>query len=406
MSEILRSDKLTPLHLRRTAVVYVRQSTPGQVENNKESTRLQYALADQARALGFTKVTVIDDDLGRSASGAVDRPGFDTLAGEVCTGEVGAIFCIEDSRLARNGREWHYLLDLCSMTGTLIIDPRGTYDPRLSNDRLMMGLKGSMAEFELSLFRQRSQAALLAKAKRGELRIPLPVGVCWTDDDKIELDPDLRVQSAIRTVFSKYTELGSVRQVLQWHRRGGVMVPTYSHDRHCRTPSWRLPSYQTIRGIITNPLYAGAYAFGRRETRTQLVDGHARKTEGHMKPRELWTVLIREHHPGYISWDCYERHQERLTENAHMHGQAGRKAGRGGRGLLAGVLRCRRCARMLSVVYKGASNAVPRYVCNLASRSTSASPSAGCARTKPWPPSCSARSMYMPSRQPFKRTTS
>jgi len=361
-------EKITPEHLRRTAIVFVRQSTPYQVEHNQESTRLQYGMIEKARELGFTKVEVIDEDLGRSGGGTVARPGFDTLVGIVCTGEAGAVFSSEDARLARNGRQWHHLIELCALTASVLVDPNGVYDPLLVNDRLLLGRKGTMAEFELSLIRQRSLSAIRAKAQRGELRVPLPVGLRWTPEGRIELDPDQRVQNAIRLVFRRHTELGSARQVLIWFRRENVALPTYAHDRRCLTPTWRLPSAQTVHGILTNPMYAGAYVFGRREVRMQLVDGVPRKTEGHMKPLDRWNVLLRDHHPGYVSWEEYERHQAMLAENAHGTSPGGGKAGRGGRSLLIGLLRCRRCGRMLSVVYKGSTNHVPRYVCSKASR--------------------------------------
>jgi excisionase family DNA binding protein len=374
MSDIMGREKITADHLRRIAVVFVRQSTPYQVTHNQESTRLQYGMVEKARELGFTRVEVIDGDLGRSGGGMVVRPGFDTLVGIVCTGDAGAVLSVEDARLARNGRQWHHLIDLCALTSALLIDPNGVYDPRLVNDRLLLGLKGSVAEFELSLIRQRSQSAIRAKAQRGELRVPLPVGLQWNQAGRIELDPDVRVQNAIRLVFRKHMELASARQVLVWCRRENITLPTYAHDRHCLTPTWRLPSCQTIHGIVTNPMYAGAYVFGRREVRVQLVDGLPRKTEGHMKPRARWTVLIRDHHPGYVSWEEYERHQTMLAENAYGVGTEGRKAGRGGRSLLSGLLRCRRCGRMLSVMYKGSTNHVPRYVCCMASRNHGTDP--------------------------------
>jgi excisionase family DNA binding protein len=363
MSDMLAREKITAEQLGRRAIVFVRQSTPGQVAHNQESRRLQYAIVDKARDLGFANVEVIDDDLGRSGSGMVARPGFDALVGAVCTSEVGAIFSIEDSRLARNGRQWHHLIELCALTGTLLVDPNGIYDPRLINDRLVLGLKGSMAEFELGLIRQRSYAAIREKASRGELRIALPVGLRWTEHGKIELDPDERVQKAIHSVFRKHMEVGSIHQILVWYRRENITLPTYTFDRSCKTATWRLPSYQTIHGILTNPMYAGAYAFGRREIRVQLIDGIPRKTDGHMKPRARWSVLIRDHHPGYIGWERYEEHQSMIADNAHKYSRGSRKAARGGRCLLVGLLRCRRCGRMLSVMYKGNTHRVPRYVC-------------------------------------------
>ena len=357
------SDKIRDEHLRRGAIVYIRQSSPTQLTENRESQRRQYALADRARDLGFHRVDVVDEDLGRSGSGLVERPGFQRVVAALCTGEVGAVLSIEASRLARNGRDWHHLIDLCGLVGALVIDADGVYDPRLSNDRLLLGLKGTMSEFELSLLRQRSFEAICSKAKRGELEFCLPVGLCWTRAGKIELDPDRRVQDAIRLVFRKFDLLGSARQVLLWFRRKKVTLPTATYGDTDRKPIWRLPVYHTIHAVLTSPLYAGAYAFGRTGDRTRVVEGKARKTRGHEKPREQWTVLICDHHPGYVSWETYERNQVTLAENAHMKKRMAPKAGRGGRALLAGLLRCRRCGRMLHVTYGGLRGRVQRYQC-------------------------------------------
>src|SRR5215467_1477707 len=206
------NPKLTPERLHRKATVYIRQSRPSQLIHNQESTRLQRSLADRARTLGFQQTMVIDDDLGRTGSGLVDRPGFQRLVAEVCSGEVGAVFCIEASRLARNGRDWHHLIELCGMVGAVVVDPDGVYDPALINDRLLLGLKGTMSEFELNIIRQRSLEAARQKARRGELQFLLPVGLCWIGTGKIEMDADRRVQQAIELVLRKMTELGSVRQ--------------------------------------------------------------------------------------------------------------------------------------------------------------------------------------------------
>jgi len=227
----MSSTKITPEQLGRGALVYVRQSTAFQVKENLESQRRQYGLEARARELGFQTVTVIDEDLGRSGSGSVERPGFERVVAAVCDGKVGAVFCIEASRLARNGREWHLLLDVCGLVGTLLIDPEGAYDPRQSNDRLLLGLKGTMSEFELTLMRQRSFEAIHAKAGRGKLRFTLPVGLCWSNNDKIDLTPDRRVQDAIRMVFRKFTELGSARQVLMLLRDQQVMLPVRGGER-------------------------------------------------------------------------------------------------------------------------------------------------------------------------------
>jgi len=356
-------NKITEAHLKRKAIIYVRQSSPEQVRNNTESQRLQYAQIGQAKQLGFVTVEVVDEDLGRTASGLVDRQGFERVADEVCRQTVGAIWCIEDARLARNGREWHHLIDLCALTGTLLIDPQGVYDPRLSNDRLLLGLKGSMAEFELSLLRQRCQAAIRAKAERGELQVALPVGLVWTEVGKIELDPDRRVQHAIGLVFSKYEQLGSAYRVHQWFRDHDVSLPSRPLDRG-RMLVWNRAQYGAIVQALKHPLSAGAYAYGRRETRTTLVEGKPRKSAGHDKPQEAWDVLLVDHHPGYIDWETYQRNQRRLLEKTYMASSETATGGRGGHSLLAGLLRCGRCGRKMAVVYKGSTNRVPRYICS------------------------------------------
>jgi DNA invertase Pin-like site-specific DNA recombinase len=357
------NPKRTAERLERGAIVYIRQSTPGQVLHHQEGRRRQYALEDHARQFGFQRVALIDEDLGRSGSGLVERAGFQQLVGAVCAGAVGAVFCIEASRLARNGREWHHLIELCGMTGTVIVDPDGIYDPTLMNDRLLLGLKGTMSEFELNLLRQRSAEAIRQKAQRGELQFSLPVGYVWTAEGSIEKEPDLRVQQALSLVFSKMTELGSARQVLLWFRREGIALPRRSQDQPGGRTIWSPAVYSALLSLLANPIYGGAYAFGKTKTRTRVIEGRARKTNGHKKPRSEWTVLIPEHHIGYISWEQYERNQATMAANVHMKSRAEPKAGRGGRALLSGLLRCRRCGRMLYVSYSGSQGMVLRYQC-------------------------------------------
>ncbi|HLB88992.1 MAG TPA: recombinase family protein [Terriglobales bacterium] len=355
------NPKLTPERLSRRAIVYIRQSSPVQVMHNQESQRRQYGLQQHARGLGFRDVVVVDEDLGKSGSGLVERPGFQRVVADVCTGEVGAILCIEASRLARNGRDWHHLIELCGMVGAVVIDPDGVYDPGLLNDRLLLGLKGTMSEFELNLLRQRSAEAVRQKAHRGELQFCLPIGYIWTPAGKVEMDPDLRVQQALQLVFSKMTELGSVRQTLLWFRSEAICLPAKIVHQPGQV-EWKLPLYNAVHRILTNPIYAGAYAFGKTGAQIKVVGGRARKASGHRKPREEWMVLIREHHPGYISWEQFERNQALLAANSNMKSRMEPKAGRGGRALLAGILRCRRCGRMLHVGYSGREKCI-RYHC-------------------------------------------
>ena len=269
------TTKITPDHLSRGAVVYVRQSTMAQVTGNLESQRRQYDLAGAAKSAGFGSVTVIDQDLGRSGSGSMERPGFEKLVAMVCTGDVGAVYCIEASRLARNGRDWHHLIDLCALAGTLVVDPDGTYDPRLINDRLLLGLKGTMSEYELSLIRQRGLAARDAKVRRGEYRFALPPGLCWNEIGTIEIDPDEHMQEAIRLVFAKFRELGSARQVFLWLRAANVKMAVMRRNVDVCKMEWKAPAYHSVMQILHNPVYAGAYAFGRGRDR-----GAARATLG------------------------------------------------------------------------------------------------------------------------------
>jgi DNA invertase Pin-like site-specific DNA recombinase len=278
--------------LGRRAVIYVRQSSAAQVQDNLESQRRQYDLVALARAYGFQDVHVIDDDLGRSAAGVMDRPGFRSLVGQICEGMVGAVFCLEASRLSRNGRDWHHLLELCGLVGACVIDTDGVYDPGLPNDRLLLGLKGTMSEFELTLLRKRLLDAAVAKARRGELRMPVPVGYAWSRDLGLTMDPDRRVQEAVRTVFRLFDRLGSARQVLLHMRRDGLSFPRPAGGKSLHRTMWRAPVYRTVIALLQNPFYAGTYAYGKSHVETRIVDGAVRKTYGRPRPREAWTALL------------------------------------------------------------------------------------------------------------------
>jgi DNA invertase Pin-like site-specific DNA recombinase len=346
-------DALLPaVVLQRKAVVYVRQSTPQQVQLNLESQRRQYELVEVARRRGFTDIEVIDDDLGRTASGAVERPGFDRLVAALCAGQVGAVLCLDASRLARNGRDWHHLLELCGLVEARVIDLDGVYDPCRPNDRLLLGMKGSISEFELGIIRSRMYEAARSKARRGELRISCPIGYAWNRNVGLGLDPDRRLQEVIRLVFQKFRELGSARQVLLWMASQNVHFPYPSNGRTLTSFEWRPIRYRNVISILKNPFYAGVYAYGKSEKRTTIVDGRARKSYGHHKPMGTWEVFIKDHHDGYISWAEFERNQALLAGNAY--GRIGdTKSGRGGRALLAGLICCARCGRRLSVLYTG-----------------------------------------------------
>ena len=357
------ADPLPAAVLKRKAVVYVRQSTQAQVQTNLESQRRQYELVEVAQRRGFRDIEVIDDDLGRSASGMVARPGFERLVAGLCAGQVGAVLCFDASRLARNGRDWHHLLELCGLVEARVIDLDGVYDPCRPNDRLLLGMKGSISEFELGVLRARMLDAARAKARRGELRIGVPIGYIWHRDVGLGLDPDRRIQEAIRLIFSRFRELGSARQVLLSMTADQVHFPWPSDGKKLIAFEWTPIRYRNIISVLKNPFYAGAYAYGKSEQRTALVDGRLRKTYGHGKPLEAYEVLLKDHHEGYIDWAEFERNQIQLAANAYGR-IGGVKSGRGGRALLVGLLMCGRCGRRLSVVYTGRGRARPVYRCD------------------------------------------
>jgi excisionase family DNA binding protein len=355
-------SKITPEHLARQAVVYIRQSTADQVANNLESKRRQYGLADRARQLGWSDVAIIDNDLGRSGGG-IARPGFEKLLAAICDGRVGAVVAIEASRLARNGRDWHTLLEFCGLVGTLIADEDGVYDPRHPNDRLLLGMKGTMSEMELSVLRQRSLEALKQKARRGELFMTVAIGYVRVGNNSIEKDPDRRIAQAITLVFAKFTEMQSVRQVHLWLRHERIPLPAVTYGAEGRVIAWKLPVYNTILHILTNPIYAGAYAFGRTGSRVSIEAGRKKVVRGFKKERKDWEVLIPNHHEGYLSWADYERNLGLIADNANGKNPMSRGALRRGEALLAGLLRCGHCGRKLHVAYSGTNGNTGRYHC-------------------------------------------
>ena len=360
---MMDGDFLPPAILQRKAVVYVRQSTQAQVDLNTESRRRQYELVEVARRHGFKSVDVIDDDLGRSASGMVARPGFEKLVAALCAGEIGAVLCFDASRLARNGRDWHHLLELCGLVEARVIDLDGIYDPCRPNDRLLLGMKGSISEFELGVIRARMVDAARAKARRGELRISVPIGYIWHRDIGLSLDPDIRLQQVIRLVFDRFRQHGSARQTHLSLVAEGVVFPRPSGAARLTSFDWTPIRYRNVIGLLKNPFYAGAYAYGKSEKRVELVNGRARKTYGHGKPPEAWEVLIHDHHAAYIEWTEYEQNQTLLAANAYGR-TGGQKSGRGGRALLAGMLTCGRCGRGLAVAYTGTPPGRPTYRCD------------------------------------------
>jgi DNA invertase Pin-like site-specific DNA recombinase len=358
-------SKLTSSHLRRQAFVYLRQSTQAQLERNVESTARQYALVSRATDLGFTheQVVVIDEDLGISGSGLSERSGFARLTAEVALGHAGLVLGLEVSRLARNNADWYRLLDLCGVTDTVIGDADGIYHPGSFNDRLLLGLKGTMSEAELHVLRARLEGGIRNKAARGELRKALPVGLVWGEEEgEILLDPDEAVRGAIQTIFDRFAELGSVRQVWLWMRREGVQFPmrrfAYGEIQ------WAVPTYHQVHSVLESPVYAGAYAFGKTR-RERYVDEHG-NTRQRMRrlPRSEWQVLIWDHHPGFIDKPTFENNRERIARNTRPRAHEPGGAVREGQALLQGIAVCGRCGRKLMVHYQGRSgHRSPAYHC-------------------------------------------
>lgn len=354
--------KITESHRRRRAVVYVRQSTLAQVERNVESTARQYALRERAVELGWPSgsVVVVDEDLGRSGASSDGRLGFRELVAEVGLGHVGLILALETSRLARSSADWHQLLDLCALTGTLIADADGVYSPAEFNDRLLLGLKGTMSEAELHLIRARLDGGLRNKAARGELRLALPVGLDRDESGRIVLCPDEQVRHAIERVFVLWRRVGSARQVVFELIAEGQQLPRRTVGQ--RRIRWARPSYGAVHDFLTNPAYSGAFVFGRTR-REKRLDEHGRLRVRDVEvPIEQWSVCLPEHHPGYVSWPEYLQTRARLRSNVRPRGEGG-GAAREGAALLQGLARCGRCGRRMQISYAGTNGTVRRYAC-------------------------------------------
>jgi DNA invertase Pin-like site-specific DNA recombinase len=355
------NSKITADHLARRACVYIRQSTPEQVKYNLESKRRQYGLADHARALGWQDVEVVDDDLGVSGEG-IPRSGFERLLRAVCEGKVGAVFSIEASRLARNGREWHTLLEYCSIVGTLLIDAETIYDPRLTNDQLLLGIKGTLSEMEVATFRERAQSALMQMAQRGALVRRVAIGYVKRADGRMEKDPDARVRDAIDLILRKFAELRSARQVYFWLNQQQIPLPSARGPEDAQEIIWQPARYHAVHSVLKNPIYAGAYAYGRSQTVRRLEEGQKRVVRQLRRRREQWSVLILNHHEGYIDWDVYESNQKVIADNENARSGAVRGAIRNGEALLAGLLRCGHCGAKLLTQYP--RRQVIRYQCS------------------------------------------
>jgi DNA invertase Pin-like site-specific DNA recombinase len=356
------THKVTNHHLGRHAIVYVRQSTAAQVSDHRESTDRQYQLTDRAMALGWPteRIDVIDQDLGISGTVTAKREGFAQLISKVGLGNVGIVLGLEASRLARNNRDWYQLLDLCSITDTLIADADSVYHPALPDDRLLLGLRGTMSEAELHVMQARLRGGARNKAARGELRIQMPTGYRWKrGEPKPELDPDEAISNAIRTIFHAFSEKKSIRQVWLWMRAEDLKFP--QRVAGSDAPRWETPTYTEIREVLISPVYAGTYVYGRCRTE-RYVDEHGQIHRRRKKvARDQWRVLIHDHHEGYIDWKTYEENQRMISRNIRPNTNEVRGAAREGTALLQGLARCGHCGRAIRVSYKG--NSIAYYFC-------------------------------------------
>jgi DNA invertase Pin-like site-specific DNA recombinase len=354
------SGKIGPSHLQRLAVIYIRQSTAQQVLLHEESTRLQYGLVARARRMGWPeqRILIIDDDLGKSAASSEGRVGFKHLVSEVSLDHVGLILGVEMSRLARSSKDWHQLLEMleiCALFGTLIADLDGLYDPTDYNDRLLLGLKGTMSEAELHVIKQRMNQGKLSKARRGELNFPVPTGYVRRPSGEVTFDPDEEVQQVVRLIFRKFEELGTLHGVLAYLVEHGIRLGVRVREGEAKGElEWRRPNRMTLQNLLKHPIYAGAYAYGRRRVDLRKKKPGRPSTGRTVAPPEKWHVLIKDRLPAYISWECYERNLKRLAENRARADAMG--ASREGPSLLQGLLVCGKCGGRVTVRYGGSRN--------------------------------------------------
>ena len=361
----IQHDKVTPDHLKQQAYLYIRQSTIRQVFENSESTKRQYALKERAVALGWPleNIITIDEDLGRSGAESTRRSGFQRLVGEVGLDHVGIVMGLEVSRLARNSSDWHRLLEICGLTNTLILDEDGIYNPSDFNDRLILGLKGTMSEAELHLIKSRLQGGILSKAKRGELKQALPAGLVYNTEGKVILDPDSQVQETLKTFFNSFERTGSAMATVRHFQQNNLKFPRQIRSGAYKGElAWREMTHWKALQTLHNPRYAGAFCYGRRKE--QKLPGGSMKYR--LKPMEEWTVLLKDAHPGYISWQQYERNLQQLRKNSQTYGHDRRQSPpREGPALLQGLIVCGRCGDRMTLRYskKKDGRQVPDYLC-------------------------------------------
>jgi DNA invertase Pin-like site-specific DNA recombinase len=357
------AHKIRPEHLTKTAFTYVRQSSPIQVQLRKESQRRQYGLAETLVALGWPReqVVVVDDDQGHSGAEKHGRPGFLRLVSEVALGHVGIVLGIETSRLARNSEDWQHLLNLCGVMDTLIGDSEGIYDLRIHNDRMLLGLKGTLSEYELHLLQQRMIDGAAYKARRGELYFTLPAGYILTEDNRPELHPDEEVRAAISEIFRSFRDTGNALETYQELRAAGVRYPSRADPLARRPVQWTSLVYHHVQRVLTSPFYAGAYTWGRRQKVVLIQPGGGMKKVWRYQPLAKCPIVIWDHHPGYVTRELFERNQERLRQNRRSFNSRGPV--NNGASLLAGLIQCGVCGHTLSVTYGGSHSRFPYYTC-------------------------------------------
>lgn len=358
----LTSTKVLARHLERLALVYVRQSTPQQVLEHRESLARQYALSDYALALGWgsSRILTIDEDLGRSGRSAVGRPGFQRLLAEVSLGHVGIILGLEMSRFARSCKDWHHLLEVCAVFGTLLADQDGVYDPNDPNDRLLLGLRGTISEVELHTMRNRLDRGKMHKAERGELFMCLPIGYAWSPSRKVILEPDEQARRVVQLVFDKFAELGSTTKVFRYFIEHDIKIGVRPHDGpNPGVLTWRRLKLGAIFHMLRHPMYAGTYVYGRNPIDPKRRLNRINKSARTWVPREEWKVMIHDRVPAYITWEQYEANQERMRQNASRWD--GRCSVRRGAALLGGLAVCGHCGKRFGVIYPGRNK--PRYEC-------------------------------------------
>jgi DNA invertase Pin-like site-specific DNA recombinase len=361
---IMMTSKITEQHLTRTACIYIRQSTPGQIRFNQESTERQYNLKNKAQSLGWSpeKICILDRDLGQTGAHTTKREDFKTLVSDVAMGQVGAIFSLEASRLARSNKDWHRLLEFCAITGTLVIDEDGCYDPSEFNDSLVLGIKGTIAEAELHIIRARLHGGKLNKARKGELKFSLPVGYVYAGDE-IALDPDQEVQGAVRTVLELFAREGTAYAVVQCFNELGLRFPRRSYGGAWNGKLvWGRLTHSRVLGILANPAYAGAYVYGRYQSCKQISSSGEIHTRLRRVAQDEWRVTIHDHHPGYITWEQFLANRQRLQAN-RTNGEVLAGPAREGLCLLQGLLLCGTCGRRLGVRYTGNGGIYPIYQC-------------------------------------------